>query len=175
MFKRKINSNDIVISLKSYNDIFSSLDPRPFINRSTSHDLLSELKRATKDKDYNGINLKFTIPKSKRKANIEKIIRLRLKDHFEKHFEILRKERVNHIKNGLIYAISGIILMILGTLVSMFMDEKTFFEHFLVILLEPGGWFLFWEGMYLSVFDSRYKTPDYEFYKKMIKSKVLFI
>lgn len=175
MFKRKINSNDIVFNLDNYNDLFSPFDPRPFQYRSTSHDMLSELKRAAKDKNYKGINLKLVVPKNKRRVITEKIIKFRLKDHFEKHYDILRKERMNFIKNGIIYAISGLILMVTGAIVSFFTDQDTFFQHFLVILLEPGGWFLFWEGLYLSIFDSRYKTPDYEFYKKMIKCKVLFV
>jgi len=45
---------------------------------------------------------------------------------------------------------------------------------FLVILLEPGGWFLFWEGLNLIIFETKEETPDFSFYEKMSKCSINF-
>ena len=172
---KKIDSNDIVVSLDSYKEMFSYFDPRSYPQRSMSHDLLAELKRAAKDKKLGVIDLKFVIHKSKRTKKKDIMIKKRLKEHFIQHDDILKKERNKYIKRGIIYALIGVILMLLATTLLFYTDQKTFFNQFLIVLLEPGGWFLFWEGLYLVIFDSKYRTLDLEFYKKMQKCRVIFL
>ena len=46
---------------------------------------------------------------------------------------------------------------------------------FLVVFLEPAGWFLFWEGSDLVIFDSKKKKPDLEFYEKMTRANIGFL
>jgi hypothetical protein len=53
--------------------------------------------------------------------------------------------------------------------------EKTFIISFLVVLLEPGGWFLFWEGLDMILFKTKEVMPNLIFYEKMKKSRIRFL
>jgi len=54
------------------------------------------------------------------------------------------------------------------------LKEKTFLFNFLIILLEPAGWFSFWEGLYILVFRIKEESTDLKFYQKMLKSEIIF-
>jgi len=172
MDKRLMDSKDINLKISNYNELFSYFDARNYNNRSLSYDLLSELRRAARDKKE---NFKLVINVNKKDKKSEKIIGKRMNDHFKRHYLMLRHERNMHIKNGLLLTILGIIFMIFATFVLFYSDEKTFVNGLLVVILEPAGWFLFWEGLYLVIFDAKNSTPDLGFYKKMSKCKIVFV
>jgi len=65
--------------------------------------------------------------------------------------------------------------MFLATFILFRYEDKSLLINFLVILLEPGGWFLFWEGLGLIVFKTKERFPDLEFYEKMSKVEILFL
>jgi hypothetical protein len=167
-----LRERNISLVLDSYNDIFSDFDPRNYSQKALSDDFLSECKRAAIDKEK-GVELRFLVPKAKRKLNEEREIKKRLKDHFKKHFNILRKERKKELKIGISFVVIGIILMFAATFV-MFNYKETFASSFLIILLEPGGWFFFWEGLDQIVFQSKLAKTDRCFYKKMSNCEIGF-
>ena len=76
---------NISLILDSYNDIFSSFDPRPYNEKALSDDFLIECKRAARDKDDHGFELILSVPKLKRNVNDEFKIKKRLREHFHKH------------------------------------------------------------------------------------------
>ena len=82
----EIKEGNISLILESYNDIFSSFDPRPSSERALSDDFLIECKRSARDKE--GVfELRLLLPPHKRNTNEEAMIKKRLKDHFKKHFK----------------------------------------------------------------------------------------
>jgi len=46
---------------------------------------------------------------------------------------------------------------------------------FMIVLLEPAGWFLFWEGLNQMVFEAKKINPDLKFYTKMMKCRIEFL
>lgn len=168
-----LRMSEISLWLDTYDDIFSDFDSRPYSQRAVSQDFLAEAKRASRDMVSGEIELKFLIPADKRNPVQEHLIKKRLIDHFTRHFEMLRKERDEVVKQGLRFVVIGIILMFWATYI-LFKFEKIFLTSFMVILLEPGGWFLFWEGLNKILFESKTKKPEYEFYHKMTKCEVTF-
>lgn len=161
------------LQINSYNDIFSNFDPRPFEHRALSVDFLDEAKRATRE--INGeIDLKFYIPREKRNLNQEVWIKRRLLEHFKKHHEITLKEKHSMIKKGFLFIAGGILLMILATYI-LFNYKDGPIRGFLIILLEPGSWFLFWEGLDLAIFESKKSKGELEFYKKMSHCRIEFV
>lgn len=171
--KELLKESEISLIIDTYDDIFSDFDPRPFSQRALSQDFLDEAKRASRDKNYEKIQIKFLTPKNIRKAWEESIIKRRLKEHFRKHALELKKQHLKIIKEGLSFLLLGIAFMILtGFFLSK--SSPTRLTIFLSVFLEPGGWFLFWEGLYLIIFESRKETPYLQFYKKMSTANIIF-
>lgn len=168
------SGSEIVLWLNSYNELFSDFDPRSYSLRSLSDDFLSELKRASLDKNPKKLHLKLLIPKHERKIYEEEIIKKRLKSHFKKHH--LEAQKIHHrvIKTGISFASVGVLLMFSATYLLYMKFTESLLMNFLIVLLEPGGWFLFWEGLYMAIFNSKSKRPKLKFYEKMSNSKVSF-
>ncbi|MEK6886363.1 MAG: hypothetical protein AABW88_00875 [Nanoarchaeota archaeon] len=168
-----IKKSEISLSLDTYDDIFSDFDPRPFSQRALSDDFLLEAKKASRDKTT-GIELNFIIPKTVRKSSEELLIKKRLKEHFKRHYAIERTEVRNIRKFGGRLTSIGIVLMFLATFILFKFSQKDFLMTFLVVLLEPAGWFTFWEGLNQMVFEPRKHKEDLEFYRKMSSCEVNF-
>jgi hypothetical protein len=169
-----MQDNELHISLNNYDEIFSDFDPRPYSVRALSADFLDEARRANLN-STGPIELKFFVEDGKKNLRDENVIKKRLDDHFKRHYEAFAGERRQMIKQGLGFASLGVIMMLLATFILLSGSEKTFLTAFFVVLFEPGGWFLFWEGMYMAIFESRMRKTDYAFYKRMQNFTVTFI
>src|SRR3989344_3871697 len=162
MIKRKgcreanFSSSEIPLWLDSYDDLFSDFDPRKYSQRALSQDFLEETKRASRDKTTKTIGLDFLVPKAKRDLKKEFLIKKRLREHFMKHFLGLKREHRKMFREGTLFLTLGVMFMILATYF-LVTDNKKYLITFLSVFLEPGGWFLFWEGLYLMIFESRKK------------------
>lgn len=167
-----INDSDIVLRLGHYDDIFSVFDIRPYTHRSLSEDFLSEIKRASADKEDAGITLLLHVPKKKRHEGREQTIRERLARHFRKHYQLLRQEKQRIMGRGLVMVILGMICMVIATLILYQGPSHDLMQSFLIVFLEPAAWFLLWEGMDQIIFNSQKVNPDLAFYRKMSHSKV---
>ncbi len=170
--EKDFNSSEIPLWLDDYTDLFSDFDPRPYSHRALSQDFLEELKRASRDKPKR-VKLGLLVPRAKRNLKEEFTIKKRLREHFMKHFLISKKEHNKIVKEGAIFLVLGLIFMII-TGIFLIKNMPTRLTTFLSVFLEPGGWFLFWEGLYLIIFESRKKHPDLKFYKKMSRLKTEF-
>jgi len=184
MFKRSIkniekkiselhNSTEIMLWLQSYDDLFSDFDPRQYYQKALSDDFLIEIKKASYEKTV-VTNLKLLIPKHTRNKDEEAIIVDRLRDHFNKHYIIMKKERDEIVREGTIFIICGIIVNVLKTTISVKKTEEVY-AQFMISLIDPVAWFFFWEGLNRIIFDSKSKKDVLEFYKKMSKSEITFI
>jgi len=166
---------NISLRLANYNDIFSSFDPRPYSERALSVDFLDEAKRASIDKPSGDIELRLLFPAKMRRLELEKVIQKRLRAHFERHARKIGDQYKKIIRNGALFLISGIIVMLITSFILYGYPEKNLFMNFLIILFEPAGWFFFWEGLYQIVFESKKTRPELEFYEKMTKCNIIFL
>lgn len=164
--------SEISLQLDTYNDIFSSFDPRSYTERRVSTDFLDEAKRATR-KVKDAIELKLMIPEAQRSIGKESLIKKRLRDNFANHYAEKRAEYRQFLAKGWMFVIAGLILM-LGAAFVLFKSWHTLGAGFLLILLEPAGWFFFWEGLDIVLLESKAKRPDLEFYRKMADCKITF-
>ena len=160
--------------LDNYEELFSDFDPRPYPQRGLSDDFLLEAKKAVRDKEFGVAELNLMLPKKSREENIEIIIKKRLKDHYKKHYNLLKKEQDRIIWKGLSFTVLGIIFMFLAVYIMFALNDETFIVSFMIVLLEPAGWFLFWEGLGLIVFESKEKRSDLKFYESISKAKISF-
>ncbi len=167
--------SNISLWLDSYGDIFSDFDSRLYKERALSVDFLDEAKRASRDKVCGNLQLRLLLKKSKRRISDERVIVSRLRHHFRKH----KGEIANQIKKvkimGLKFVIAGILLMIAATYLLFTYQQKSLLVSFLVVFLEPAGWFLFWEGLNQLIFETKKINPDHEFYTKMANCDIKFL
>jgi hypothetical protein len=169
------NPSAIHLALDEYDDIFSDFDPRPFSQRALSEDFLHELKRASLPKEEeSGLSLVLLIPKEKRFAGQEQLIKDRLRDHFKRRRKRLQDKLKSERITGLKMTALGIVFMFLATYLLTY-TVKNILTTFVVVLLEPAGWFTFWEGLDLIVFQEKEINPDLAFYRKMTGAKIIFM
>ena len=166
--------SEVSLILDKYDDIFSSFDPRPYSQRALSVDFLAEAKRATREITPGMFELRFMLPYSERKLEKENMIKKRLREHFRKHCDILERDRKKVLKQGWFFIFFGVLFMFVAAYVLFMYARRSLMGEFLVVLLEPGGWFLFWEGLDLIVFESKKVNPDLEFYRKMVNAEIIF-
>lgn len=179
--KKEIDERDLLekgevsLVVEDYNGIFSDFDPRPFSHKALSVDFLDEARRATREIAPGKFGLRLLLPKEKRNIKEEEVIKGRLREHFKKHAGLLEKDQKGIIIQGIYFLIAGLIFMFAAAYILFFYHDKiNLVKEFLVVLLEPGGWFLFWEGLNLIIFKSKVLKPDLEFYRKMVNSEIIF-
>lgn len=165
---------NISLVVKSYEEIFSNFDARDYEKKSLSVDFLDECKRAARDKG-NELEVRVMVPKEKRNVKQETTIKSRLKAHFQRHRDILEKERKHIVHQGIYFVMFGVFFMIVAAYVLVHYPKQGFVKELLIVLLQPGGWFLFWEGLNLMIFESKKISPDLEFYRKMSNSEIIFL
>jgi len=165
---------NLPLILTSYNDIFSSFDPRPYSERALSDDFLFECKRAAIDKSEEGIEIILSIPKNKRNSAEESKIKNRLRAHFHMHYT----EKLNLLKKirltGGGWTLLGFIFMMISAFLVTYISEAGLLINLLEGSLVPAGWFFFWEGLDTLLIEIKEKEPDFKFYKKMANAHILF-
>lgn len=165
---------EISILLNSYNDIFSDFDPSPYSERALSDDFIIQAKKFVKDKAGNKMSLKLLLPASVRNEQDEKVIIKRLHAHFKEAYRQIGSEVKKLNRRGLIFIIAGILFMVVASYLSFIKPEK-YPIHFLLVLFEPAGWFLLWNGLDHLIFFSKTTKKDFDFYSKMAKAEIKFL
>lgn len=171
--EEELNTNEINLWVDKYDDLFSNFDSRPYTHKAWSVDFLEELKRASRDKPEEGTELCLAV-KEKRDNKKEFMIKKRLHEHFKKHYGMLKQESNKVVGIGVLFIIGGIILMLVASYLLLTGNKSTFLYNFLTVLFEPGGWFLFWEGLRQVIFESRANVHEKRFNKKMISCNIRF-
>ena len=172
--KMLIELSSISLALDSYDNIFSDFDPRPYSQRMLFDDFLSEAKKASKEKVSGRIELRLLIPAKEKNPEHEKTIKKKLHEHFKRHFNLLKDEVKRIRKNGVILILIGISMMLAATYVYTLGSAKFIFNVLLVVF-EPGGWFMTWYGLDKIFYDANLKRHDLNFYEKMTKSEISFL
>lgn len=166
-----LKEGNISLILDGYNDLFSDFDPRGYSERALSDDFLHECRRAVRDKEEI-FELRLLIPAKSRVIKNEFKIRQRIKMHFYKHFNQKQKE-ISGIKSlGIKWFFIGTLLMLLGAFIQRF---SGFFIDLLTVIIEPAGWFSFWEGLGKIFIESKEKSPELTFYRKMANASIKFL
>ncbi len=173
--KQKLRQMSLVsMWLDGYDDMFSDFDSRQYSQRLLSEDFLAETKREVRDTATGKIELSFLIPAGKRNPYHESVIRKRLHDHFRKHHTLQHEHQRKLLRQGYSFILIGFLAMFLATYILFSFTEDSFLTHFLAIVFEPAGWFFFWEGLDMIIFESKEKKPELEFYEKMHNCSISF-
>ncbi|MFA5303206.1 MAG: hypothetical protein WC393_01565 [Candidatus Nanoarchaeia archaeon] len=168
-------SEQINFVVDDYQDLFSDFDSRDYDKKSLSDDFLSECKKASQDKGYEGLELQILIPKNIKNERKESIIKERLLNHFKKHQVLTGLKKKSIIKKGLLFIIISAALLISSTLLHYYLENQSgLVLSMFFVVFEPMGVFFLWQGLDMSIFGPNKIKEEYEFYKKMSKTKIVF-
>ena len=97
----------------------------------------------------------------------------------KKNFKKLTKYNIiNRIIDVIILAsllyFTNNLLMLVATSVLFYQQEKSFFISLVIVVLEPSGWFLFWEGLNQMLYEAKALNPKLNFYEKMHTCNINF-
>lgn len=173
--KKVIQTAEMALWLDGYDDIFSDFDPRPFGVRSISDDFLLEMKKVARGRGHDSCELKFLLAPEVRNYKHEEEIKERLKHFFSGHHREMLLEKKKELKRGIIFVFFGVLVMVFASLVRTYLQLGSFYYNFIIVLAEPAGWFLFWEGLARAMYRAEEIGPEVEFYSKMAHSKISFI
>lgn len=173
--KKVLQTSELALWLDDYDDLFSDFDPRPYSQRALSDDFLLEMIKAVKNRGKDTFELKFLLSEKLRNHSKEQIIIKRLREHFTRHYHRLLKDKKAVISRGMLFVFVGVLVMLSGGYIRTFLLDAHMMFNFIIILVEPAGWFLFWEGLNRTIYDAGKIKPNLEFYHKMSKSKIKFI
>ncbi|MFH0906453.1 MAG: hypothetical protein V1824_03895 [archaeon] len=168
-------TKELYLSLADYNDLFSDFDPRDYAVREISDDLITELKRQLEDFYYPKVTLNLYLKNHIRNQNEEKIIKKRLIEHFVFHENRYKIERKKILLQGIIFNIIGISLIVFSGFLALKSGEKNSLFTALDLALQPIGWFLFWEGSNLLIFELKKYSKHLGFYKSISNCKINFL
>jgi hypothetical protein len=167
-------ASPIRVSLNDYDELFSDFDGRSLNERLVSDDFLQELRRACLDRASEGLTLLLSLPRRARKAPVERVVRERLREHLSRQRRRL-EERLGRDRalGGRLLAL-GVLLMF-GAAWLHHASAGSFAASFVIVLLEPAGWFTFWEGLSLLLFRARDAGPELAFYRKVGGAQIRFV
>jgi hypothetical protein len=74
----------------------------------------------------------------------------------------------------MLFSTVGIIFMFLTTMLLFRYEHTTLLASMFIVILEPAGWFSFWEGLNQIFFESKTVYPVLAFYKKMTAASIAF-
>lgn len=168
-------SEQINFVVDDYQDLFSDFDSRDYTKKSLSDDFISECKKASQDKGYDGLELQILIPKSIKDEKKEEVIKERLLNHFNKHRLLTNSKKKSIMKKGLLFMGISTVLLIISTLLHFYLENQSgLFLSMFFVVFEPMGVFFLWQGLDMSIFGPNKIKDEYEFYKKMSKAKIVF-
>ncbi|NYZ79805.1 hypothetical protein H0N95_00975 [Candidatus Micrarchaeota archaeon] len=171
--KELLAKSEVSLWLDTYDDVFSDFDPRPYDHRALSDDFLQEAKRATRELEPGVLELRFLMPAHERDYSEENVVRHRLHEHFRKHATRLEKEMKWIVVKAAIFVIFGFLMLLMAAFLKESM-AKTFIFYFMIVVLEPSGWFMVWYGMDQIFYSSKEINPDLTFYERMAKAEITF-
>ncbi|MGV3593252.1 MAG: hypothetical protein ACO1PZ_16310 [Gammaproteobacteria bacterium] len=170
--RQHADSATVSLWLDAYTDIFSDFDPRPFAERAISDDFIVQVRRLARD--AGGVAaLRLLLPEGAEREESERTIRKRLHDYFDGMYEQLDAEARAVRNKGLQMTAAGVAMMIVASYI--YYRGLTLFSHYLLlVLLEPGGWFLFWNGLDDLFNFAKAKQRDVAFFARMAAVHVEF-
>lgn len=176
--KTKVDFKDhvtqtVTLWIDSYSDIFSDFDPRPFSDRMISDDFLAQFQRASREVKGDIAVLRLLVPEGTQKEEHERVIKKRLHSFFLAMFRQISDELRVVRTRGVYFIIAGIVLMLITSYIS-YLKLSGFHINVLLVLFEPGSWFLFWTGLESLTATSRSRKKEISFYNKLSNTHIEF-
>lgn len=165
-------ASTVSLWLDAYTDIFSDFDPRPFAERAVSDDFITQVRKMAREATRISV-LRLLMPEGTEREDLERVIRKRLQDYFSHTYEQLDAEARAVRNKGLQMIAAGVAMMVVASYI-YYRGPTLFSLNLLLVLLEPGGWFLFWNGLDDLFNFAKAKKREVAFFARMVAARVEF-
>jgi len=165
---------EIAVVIDTWDDVFSDFDPRPLSERTVSGDFVEELTKRYRETRRGDFNISMYAPISLKDEQSERMVRHRLKQHFQHRFLQKKKEIMRLRLRGALFVSIGIASLSFLTLATYYKFLSDITVEILAIVLMPLGWFGFWEGLSKLVDTSPAFLQDEKLFEKLGKATYKF-
>jgi hypothetical protein len=159
--------------LDGYNDIYSDFDARALPRRRISEDFMHELEAAYRRREEHTDCLTLQVPADARIEADEKLITARLNSHFTIEYELSRALLKRKTNKNILFFCSSLLIMVANILISTRESTPGNISS-LRILLEPAGWFFFWNSLEYFIYERQSDLHKKNFWYKLAGWKILF-
>jgi len=168
------NLRAISLWLDNYDDVFSDFDPRPFSERAISDDFLVEAKKMFRENSKGRFELRLLIPQAVRNPKDESLVSTRLRRYFKVLEQEERKKIAQETRRGLLLTGLGFSLLVMAVFLFR-LELASLWADFLLVLMEPAGWFTTWFGMDKLFYDVPEGKKNHVFTHKMAEAVISFV
>jgi len=166
------NVGKLSMWLEDYDDLFSDFDPRPYGERAISDDFINEYQKMLRDTaGGEQFELRFLVPKEVRNEKEEEVIKKRLRNYFKNIERDYSHKVIKITKTGVLLTILGALLMMVAAGLNM---SKVIISKFLIVIVDPAGWFLVWYGLDQIFYNAAEKRKHLSFYEKTSRTDIIF-
>lgn len=164
---------ELSLWLDSYNDIYSDFDARTLLKRRISEDFIHELELAYHRREENTNSLALQVPASLRIETDEKLITERVSNYFNREYENSARILKSNSSKNLVFLGVSIIIMVINVILTLRPSESGRLNAWR-ILLEPAGWFFFWNSLEYFFYDRSIDSTRTKFWNTVAGWKILF-
>lgn len=165
---------ELSLWLDSYDDIYSDFDARTLLKRRVSEDFIHELEMAYKRKEENTDLLLLQVPASLSNGTDEKLITERLKSYFNREYDLGLQILKRNTKRNIFFFCISILIMSLNIIISLCAVNTRDVLSQVRILLEPAGWFFFWNSLEYFFYRRQAEVYKTRFWNTVAGWKILF-
>jgi hypothetical protein len=161
--------------LDTYNDIFSSFDPREYDEKSLSDDFLDECKKIVLDKWVDVIELRLMIPDTNRENHNEEVIKKRLHSYFLQQVHHLEKRRKKETIQAWLLVVLWIIVWLIVSYILHTYAFAYLFTTMITVIGEPASWLFIWNWAERILKQYRGETDnEFQFAQRLSHAKIKF-
>jgi len=167
-------SYNIDISIDFYSDLYNEWDYSPLNNRDIDEDLYNFLKDCAYEIPLkSNIIINFYLPKNLKEIEREKRSLIGFNNYLTYSIRKQKNIRKNMIKNTLLYAIIGSLLLVSSLLLQNFLT-KSFLQELLPQGLIIGGWVLIWEIFSIIFFQINVINTEIKTNKHLLLAQIIY-
>lgn len=166
--------NELNLWLDNYDDIFSDFDARALQKRRVSEDFVHELEMAYRRKEENTELLVILVPAAVRNETDEKLIMERLANYFNREYDLAIALLRNKTTRNIIFLCISVLVMTLTMIIEMRKAKGIHVFEQIRVLLEPAGWFFFWNSLEYFFYQRQADSTKVKFWHSVASWRILF-
>lgn len=164
----------IEIALMDYDEVFNTWDSSVYNIRDLDSSLKSFLEEFSSEIDsLYKIKLIFTMQNEKKDVEMEKSIKIGVRNYFNYRYFVTTKQTVQNRKKSMVYILVSILFTILSTYFQT-SEENKLIKELVLLNLTVGSWVFLWEAFSLLFMQSSRLSKKRRHYERIVSAPIEF-